>query len=316
VQGAPPARIASGPWPGKHGMLGWRAALVRRYLEPIVAVTTSISRGSARPLAPPVQGGFIGGVATIVEVVISDGLLYSQQASTPLFHATLDHHALSARRGAGRADRRGEISFTPSEQVRHGALENSRIQGLEIAFDDGFLEEACEQPRGLSWQAVFNGRETKALTLALSLAEVCRAGEDRLTGDTLFLALARRLGRVYGGADRRLDDGWLHPKALRRVLDRLRAEPHQTSLGALAQDAGLSVSAFVRGFRGSVGKTPMAFALDVRLDQAAQALRASEMTIEQIARQTGFASASHLVYAFRGRHGLTPGLWRQRHTGS
>lgn len=274
-------------------------------------ITTNVTSGWARALRAPVGGAFLGGAASVVEVVIDDHLVYSQHASVPLLHAALSHRVLSARHQGAGADRRGEISFTPGHRVRHGALERRRILGLEVAFADGFLEEACERRGVFDWRVVENGRDSKAFVLAQSLAEACRSAEDRLTGDMLMLALARRLGRVYGGADGRQDDGWLHPKALRRVLERLRTDPHQVSLGVLAQEAGLGVSAFVRGFRGAVGKTPMAFALECRLDQAAHALASTGLPISQIAAQTGFASASHLVQAFRGRHGLTPGRWRR-----
>lgn len=92
---------------------------------------------------------------------------------------------------------------------------------------------------------------------------------DRLTLDTLQLPLARHIGRTYGNADRRRDDGRLHPAALARVIEQLLADPiRSVPLPEMARCAGLGVSAFVRAFRGSVGCTPAAFALKLRLNNA------------------------------------------------
>lgn len=275
-----------------------------------MAVTTTVSRGFVRELTPSLTQGFCGGSLSIADIEVDERLVYAQYSDGHLVHATLSR-AFKARARGGAGERRGALSFTPAGHDRSGAVERGRIVGAEISFEPTFLSEACEQARPLDWRLAFNERDDKAFALAEELAEACRRRAPPLTRDMLGLALARRLGRAYGGLCFRRDDGWLHPRAFMRVVDRMVADPVHVSLTDLALEAGLGVSAFVRGFRGTVGQTPIAFALDLRLDKAADALLAGDRTLAEIATLTGFSSASHLARTFRARRGLPPGRWRK-----
>lgn len=280
----------------------------------MVAVTTVVSSGAARERAPALARAFGGGALMIADVVIDDHLAYVQHSERHLVHATLAERSLSAKASAP-AERRGALSFTPADRQRHGAVGRGRIVGLEISLDAAFMEAACEQPLRLDWRMAFNARDDKAFVLAENLGAACRREHETLSRDVLALALARRLGKIYGGADGRRDDGWLHPKALVRVLERMHADPIGVSLAELAREAGLGVSAFMRAFRGSLGRTPISLAIDLRLERAALALRDTDQSLSEIAAMAGFASASHLVRTFRARRGLTPAHWRRARDG-
>jgi transcriptional regulator GlxA family with amidase domain len=210
-------------------------------------------------------------------------------------------------------DRRGSVSFTPGGRERHGSVSRAEISGIQLELDHQFVEDACEQRLHAPWRTTFNSQDVKAFAIAETAAKnVARGAYDRLTLDTLLLALARHVGRAYANADRRRDDGWLHPAALARVIEQVRAEcPRSVPLHEMARSAGIGVSAFVRAFRGSTGFTPAAFALKLRMDHASHILRATDLPISEIAAMSGFASASHLIRAFRAHKGVTPGHWRR-----
>lgn len=283
------------------------------------APTTVVSSGGAEELGPAVSCLFRGGSLRVSHVGIADHISYAQHTDQPLLHATLRGGAgrSSGRIGHGDwvdgADRRGSVSVTPGGWGRRATVGAGEIVGAQIGFDAGFVEEACEQSLGAGWRGVFNGRDAKTFALAEGLVAAASGGvRDGLAIDVLALALARRLGRTYAGADRRRDDGWLHPAALARIVAQLRDAPaERPSLDGLARMAGLGVSAFARAFRGATGATPAAFAARVRLDHAADLLRATDLPVGEIAAASGFASASHLVRAFRAQRGVTPGRWRR-----
>lgn len=287
--------------------------------SPSPASTTIVRSGRVLELAPATASTFSGGALHIAHVRIEDEIDYAQYSDRHLLHATLSGGTSQSAGRVGRGDwikapdRRGSISFTPSGRDRHGLAGRGQILGLQIAFDEQFVQDACEQRLRPDWGDAFNSADAKTFAMAeMAATGVAQGTCDRLTLDMLQLVLARHIGRLYGKADRRRDDGWLHPAALARVIELLLADPvRPVPLHAMAHAAGLGVSAFVRAFRGSVGSTPAAFALKLRLDHAAGILRSTDFSVSEVAAQSGFASAAHLVRTFRAHRGTTPGRLRR-----
>lgn len=266
-------------------------------------VTTIVFSGGASERTPPTVQEFRGGALCISDVVIDDHVSYAQHSLGHLLHVPL----AAAISGRGAA-----LRFTPADREHRGRTGRGAITGLQLGFEPWFVEEACEQPFRAGRFATSDRNDAKSAIAAKTVAALgMLPAHDRILFDTMLLALARQLGRSYGNVERRRDDGWLHPRALSRVIDRLRShEGPSIRLHDLAAEAGLGSSAFIRAFRGSVGLTPAAFAQRMRLGDAADLLRSTELPIAEIAARCGFCSPSHLASAFRARHGITPGQWR------
>jgi AraC family transcriptional regulator len=98
---------------------------------------------------------------------------------------------------------------------------------------------------------------------------------------------------------------------LRRVFAHIESalcEP--LSLSALAQLARLSPDHFLRAFKSAVGQTPHQYVIDRRIARARQLMNNRNLTLLQVATETGFCSASHFAAAFRQRTGMSPRRWR------
>ncbi|MBP8990146.1 MAG: helix-turn-helix domain-containing protein [Clostridia bacterium] len=78
----------------------------------------------------------------------------------------------------------------------------------------------------------------------------------------------------------------------------------------------LSPSHFSRLFHKATGKTFSAYIQHVRLYHARKLLSSTDLPIDLIAEQTGFASSSHLASVFRKQAGLSPAVWRRHKTAS
>jgi len=98
-------------------------------------------------------------------------------------------------------------------------------------------------------------------------------------------------------------------KAVAAVLDKPAAE---LSVAALASIAGMSRSAFAREFLETFAITPMEFVKTIRLRQAAELLRATDVPVKTIASIVGFASRSHFSSSFRDAYGADPRTFRRR----
>jgi AraC-like DNA-binding protein len=92
-------------------------------------------------------------------------------------------------------------------------------------------------------------------------------------------------------------------------IDAMLAQP--VRLADLAAVAKLSEHHFLRSFKFATGMTPHQFVMAKRVETAEVLLRKSNLSIAQIAAETGFASQSHLTQTFTLRRGVTPFHYRQ-----
>lgn len=89
-------------------------------------------------------------------------------------------------------------------------------------------------------------------------------------------------------------------KRMEETLDR------PLSPADLARDLGISQRQMERQFQGHLGRTPIAYHRDLRLDQARRLLSQTSMPVTEIALTCGFGSASHFAKLYRGRFGRLP----------
>ncbi len=128
-----------------------------------------------------------------------------------------------------------------------------------------------------------------ALVFAGMLLEICRAfAEDR----TPISRELRRLGDVMAVLEDRFDEAW--------------------SLGAMASLVHVSESTLTRYFKRATGKTPVDYLTDVRLARAHSLLLSSDLTVSEVARQSGFGDGNYLARTFKSRLKLTPSEFRRR----
>ena len=105
--------------------------------------------------------------------------------------------------------------------------------------------------------------------------------------------------------------GGLTPRALRRVQDHIDAHlTENITLEALAEVAGLSRCHFARAFKQSVGTAPHAYLLQRRLERAERLLKETELSLCQVALDSGFSDQSHFSRSFKQYTGLTPAEYR------
>lgn len=82
------------------------------------------------------------------------------------------------------------------------------------------------------------------------------------------------------------------------------------TLNQLATVCNMSLSHFIRSFSKYLNRTPHEYLLSYRLQQSKRLLLISEESIERIAEQCGFHSASHFARAFRKSNGISPTEFR------
>ena len=106
------------------------------------------------------------------------------------------------------------------------------------------------------------------------------------------------------------------PELLRRLLrakDRMDAASHEAwPVPRLARVSGVSEAHFARSFKEAFAVPPHRYLLTRRIERAAALLRDTDLSITEIAFQTGWASLGTFGRTFRDVTGKSPGELRTR----
>lgn len=150
-------------------------------------------------------------------------------------------------------------------------------QLLQLLFDEAF-DERCGRSAAL---------DRLSELLVLQLLRIVLAGAGA------------RIGVLAGLADPRLS----------KALVAMHAQPAEPwTLQRLAERAGMSRARFALRFQQVLGQTPMDYLAGWRIGLAMSALRRGR-TVQQVAEQVGYGSASALARAFNARVGAAPLAW-------
>lgn len=106
------------------------------------------------------------------------------------------------------------------------------------------------------------------------------------------------------------------PRLLRRLLrakDRMDCASHEDwSIAKLASISRVSEAHFARSFKEAFGLPPHRYLLTRRIERAIALLRDSELSITDIALQTGWRSLGTFGRIFRDITGVAPGIMRRQ----
>lgn len=102
------------------------------------------------------------------------------------------------------------------------------------------------------------------------------------------------------------------------VMEQARGAMEQNFQGAvsitqLACNARLSPATFSKRFSAAFGASPQEFLLRQRLNHARTLLLETDLTIDTVARQSGFSSGFYLSRMWTKRNGISPSGFRQLH---
>ncbi|MGF6956305.1 GlxA family transcriptional regulator [Paraburkholderia youngii] len=101
-----------------------------------------------------------------------------------------------------------------------------------------------------------------------------------------------------------------HPKVRRAILLMEQHIGQPLCMAELARRLEMSVRQIERLFTAQTGKSPQAYARQIRIRMASWLLTGSDRTVADIASSCGFSDASHLGREFRKEFGESPNAYR------
>lgn len=190
---------------------------------------------------------------------------------------------------------------------------------FNIGLDPVFVERLAEREYGQDGVELVDhvgGADPVTRGLAEALEAEIVSGEPggSLFIDSIATALGVHLLRHYAASPQRPAGRTygLSRTALAAIDDHVRANlDAELRLEDLADLAHLSPFHFARSFKAATGLSPHQYVVQCRIERAQALLLRRDLTVAEVARRTGFATASHLARHFRRQTGLTPGAYRR-----
>lgn len=213
----------------------------------------------------------------------------------------------------------GDVDIIPANTPSVWEL-NETDTALVVSVSPELLSSVAEQcgldPSRVEIRNRFQVRDAQLENIAWALkAEIeCGYPSGRLYRDSLAVAVAARLVRSHSSAspEAGVRNGRLPDRRLRNVLSYIEENlTRDVSLGELAAVAGLSVTHFKSLFRESAGLPVHQYLIRRRIDRAKALLGGTELSISQVALETGFAHQSHLARHMRRVLGVSPKALRE-----
>lgn len=125
----------------------------------------------------------------------------------------------------------------------------------------------------------------------------------------LLVELMVFLSRRYGDSDVRESRALLEMGRLISTLEQRFAEPW--TLEQMAKVARLSRTNLLRVFRQATGRSPVDYLIGLRIEAAKRLLRQTELSMTDIALETGFGDSNYFARQFRLVAGRTPTDFRR-----
>ena len=210
-------------------------------------------------------------------------------------------HAIDSDRRVDFDTLPGVLAFTPvgvevfSESASGGEY---LLMRLDEPFASQFLPAVS--------QRVQSAGDRRALTLAQEIRRLLHAPQpDLMALEQAALSLIDQapVTTQYGP----------DAKAFDPVLDQIAAQFHeQLTLDQLATTYGQNELRFLRDFTRTMGLTPHAYLVEVRLQAARRMIEHTDLPLASIALDSGFAHQSHMGSVFRKHLSMTPSQYRSR----
>ena len=223
---------------------------------------------------------------------------------------------LGARCIPGRPSRNGVRHGDPN-----GRPDFRRIGGtFQVDLVNNALLELVSQTMHVRAAEFDTGRLTRMIELILDEYESSRPGRDTILQHLLEAMLVEAL-RWPCLSKQPLPPGLIagmRDVPISRTLRAMHSDAgHGWTVAELARCAGMSRSAFATRFVSIVGSTPMEYLTRWRMSLAQDALSRGGKSLDHLAAEIGFQSASAFSTAFRRRLGCAPGAFarmtRQSH---
>lgn len=235
------------------------------------------------------------------------------------FHIGLMVHGAQHQRFNGKSELHvpGSIALMPPGEIHDGiAVERGECTLKTFRLSQELLASVAQEISGRDREPEFAGTLLEDPLLAGRLLRLHGAiqsenGASSLEVQTQWLVLLERLLSQSRTLVPEAAQGGLTRIQWERVRDYCFSHlGDKLTLDELAGLCGLGRFKFIRQFRQTVGMTPHAWLLRLRLERACMLLSRSPQAVATVAQEVGFYDQSHFNRAFRRAYGVAPSRYK------
>ncbi len=156
------------------------------------------------------------------------------------------------------------------------------------------------------------GELARATQLVGEIEEELRARRPgyRFVATAHLMRLMAYLSRGHGRADEAPSHAVAQLSEVLGYLERHYAEP--LSVRDLTGVAHMSQTSLMRAFRRVLGRPPVDYLIRLRIGKAQALLRRTDLSVKEIAAETGFGDSNYFARQFRRIAGMSPSAFRTR----
>lgn len=208
----------------------------------------------------------------------------------------------------------GSITFSPKSTTVKSQTGDLNSEFLAFSIGDALFADAMDASNCPKSQIrpFYDFRHPDHVEIGNLLRRFILQPESRsqLYAETLCTLLLHNL--MLGLQSRHEElPSQLSPQKFQLVCDYIEDNLAQNiSLVKLANLANMSQYRFARAFKAKMGLSPYAYVLERRIAAARSLIKESELSLAEIAYDTGFSSQAHMTTTFKKRLGVTPGILR------
>lgn len=125
----------------------------------------------------------------------------------------------------------------------------------------------------------------------------------RLGDAGMSLLIYQLIAALFGGEASAGDGNSQVSMAAAYILENYS---ERLTVASVAQKVHMSASHFSRTFKKQMGASPYDYILHTRLAKAKELLKKTNLSVQEIAYQTGFASASNFIDCFKSKENISP----------
>lgn len=206
--------------------------------------------------------------------------------------------------------------IAPGEVHENYACDNDRRNLLTFYLTSDQLQTVAAQIRGTdSDHSEFSTgfyRDQQSLQGLIRLHQLLNSTSDRMEREIAFIDLLDLLiGRHAVNRIEEADPG-IEPGRVKRLIELFQDRfDEDLSINEIAPQFDCTPHHLIRFFKKSVGLSPHAFLVQLRLEKAKHLIGKGH-SLADTAFATGFTDQSHLTRHFKVKFGVTPGQYRRQ----
>ena len=200
----------------------------------------------------------------------------------------------------------GMLFFMTPADVHSVSVENGDFITVHVSenISGSLLLELVSVPKSAALLLTENDRR-----LAESLmTELLRAGQDAVYRERLAECLVSKIARLLKENTKEIAYGTLSQKAMLYMLKQFR-EP--ITLAEIAKELSVTPVYLSSVYKKETGENIKRYLDTLRFRYAKRLLSFSDLTVQQVAEESGFASYPNFIRRFKTTYGTSPGAYRK-----